>query len=105
MKKRVSRSEVVLDVDDIEILRLLGRDGHLDAIKKLLHISHKSLLVHLNRLASREFIEIYREKANYKVKVVMITPKGKHLIDVLDESAGAIYIGKTLELIPKKNNL
>mgnify|MGYP001607341612 CR=1 FL=1 len=94
-----------MDIDDISMLNFLSRKnrlGDFDYLKKVLNISHNALLVHLNRLKENGFIHIYREKKNYKIKVVFLSPKGKDLLDLLDRIE-IMKIPKNLERLPSDN--
>ena len=104
MKNKVKRnsrqrSKVVLDVDDIQILKELEesknlRGVKLDYLKDALRFSHNALLVHLRRLLQNDLIVVFRSEDDYKFKAVTITERGKKLIKLLGEKQKNIPLTK-----------
>lgn len=105
MEKRTARSKTILDIDDYLILSLLdGTFVREDNIKnRILHeykvaglkisflldktkLSHKALIVHLNRLKSFNLIQVYRSPENYKYKLLVITKSGQIILDELKKN-------------------
>lgn len=82
-EKRIARAEVIFDTDDYFILsNIIPAIGTPEeVIKKILNLSHKSLLIHLKRLASHNLIRMVRSEENYKRKILEITPAGFELIN------------------------
>lgn len=86
IKKRTARARVFLDYDDFLILiYLMNNDfSSLDNLKKFMNMSHKGLLIHINRLKDYGFIEFIRFEDKPKYKKVFITPIGMIFL-------GAVY--------------
>ena len=87
-KKRVARSKTILDLDDLNILKILydlkpGSFIFLDGLKEELLLSHKGLLIHLNRLISHDLIIIDRYVGEYKRKIVRLNNNGISLFEKL----------------------
>lgn len=81
--KRNSRSEVVLDVDDLDILWLVSkhRVEDLYSIRKYMNISYKGLQIHLSRMSNLGFIKIVRyEYPKHKYKKIIVEKKGEDLL-------------------------
>ena len=99
-KKRNSRSNIILDEDDIFILFNLSGCVfmELEDLRRSLNISHKGLLIHLNRLISHNFITLGRSEPNYKIKLVAITNPGRETLKELLHSPKIKNILKTKEL-------
>ena|SRR3989344_8006926 len=90
---RKGKSPIFLDFDDLLLLRFLEYETHshilnnnsptlvdLNSLKEDMRISHKALLVHLNRLKRFGIIEIFRgDNEDYKSKYVKISRFGLDL--------------------------
>lgn len=104
-KKRNSRSRVIIDEDDFNFLKLLSEVAEdnraqimgleLDYIKKTLNISHKALLIHVNRLKKYGWVAVARLKdKDYKMKIIFITSPGKNILKQLDEGRKILLMQK-----------
>ena len=81
--KRKGRSKILLDIDDLSILKKSSGLFNMGQIIIDLDISHKSFLVHIKRLIKQEFIQILRIK---KYKYPILTRKGTDLLFILSET-------------------
>lgn len=115
--KRKSRSEVLFDLDDLLVLSILNNSYEkskeridkkiireheqqnlplclvkFENIKKDLNMSYNSLLVHLKRLYSHNFITIARSPNNYKFKVAGILKEGIYFLNLMQDSPKAKQI-------------
>jgi len=91
-KKRVSRQEVILDIDDKYLLVFLSSllteqerytKGNVDMMKKILNIGHSSLLVHIKRLKRSSLVQEIRIPPKNINKVFLITKKGREVVQLL----------------------
>lgn len=94
--KRNARANVIIDEDDYNILKIVnsGTGGiFLDPLKEQMNISHKSLLVHLNRLAKHGWIKIFRAMdEQYKFKIVETTSEGKKVLENIENAKSFSYL-------------
>ena len=90
--KRVSRSPTLIDMDDLRLLlflcpnvsgKLIKTERSMDYLKKKMNMGNKGLVVHLKRLNSLGFIEIYRVPPENKRKIVIISDSGDEIKKIL----------------------
>lgn len=84
IRKRTSRSKVIIDEDDLMLLSLSMLNPNLDSLKKKMNISHTCLLIHIQRLKEYNLIKVHRYKNNYKRKYIKITVDGFKLGKLLN---------------------
>lgn len=93
-KSRTSRSQVVLDVDDVHILRLLNQIKAFSFwtfkdLRKNLNISATAFKIHIDRLLIKQLIVVKRLDSEqkflgaYKNKIAMITNSGRTIVETL----------------------
>lgn len=85
-EKRKAKSQTLLDMDDWIILAILSKTDIIKVsdLKKKMNMSHKGILIHLNRLKSYEMINYRRNEKDYKIKEVIITDKGMRTHEEFD---------------------
>jgi DNA-binding MarR family transcriptional regulator len=87
VEKRTSRSPVVIDTDDIKLLKLLTNEKgiNLKDLMEKLNISYNGLQTHINRLINLGFIGIYTgEGKQYREKRVLRTPRAEKFLSLMD---------------------
>lgn len=104
-RKRSFRSNVIIDVDDWYILRILGHSGletytDLPTLKKHTNLSDKAIGLHLKRLKTHDFIDIRRSDKNFRAKIVILTKNGRKIVDALVNSPELLKVGKMFVDIP-----
>jgi len=90
MDKRTSRARAILDIEDINILRLIKLNKTLKGIsislelQKKLNISAKSQIFHVKKLELLGLIFISRTKEHitYKYKILELTENGETTLDI-----------------------
>lgn len=91
MRKRVGRSEVVLDADDIIMIYKLSkypRNMFMEDLQKEMNMTRKSLLVHIKRLHLHELVFApMRDEKEHRMKLVGLTQKGLDLFNELLKSS------------------
>ena len=98
--KRNSRSNVILDEDDILILYKLNTSGffELNDLREILNFSYKGLKIHLDRLLEHDIIRVLRSPEDYKFKVIQLTKSGYGVKQVMMKSPKVISILKKFSL-------
>lgn len=100
MKKRTSRSTVIIDEDDIHVLRILTKDGKMNItdLSGKLGISYNGLKTHIERLHKLGLIlTISGEGAEYREKLIVPEPKAKELLKLLSPMGNfKIKLGKDI---------
>lgn len=87
-KEWTARANVVIDEIDILILNILNSDKEtsLEELRKEIGISDPSLVLHLKRLHSHEFIQIRTDPKEWRKKIVRLVPAGKQAYLILSNS-------------------
>ena len=90
--KRNSRSEVILDEDDLFLLNLLNtKTLCMGDIAKKMNFSAKASIVHVNRLSRLSLVNIFRFRPpKQQSKLVAINKKGRRILKIFKNAGWEI---------------